>query len=425
MQEKLTLNKKEQNRLLVLNRIERKGITVDQAALLLELSPRHVWRLLTAYRKEGAFGLAHGNRGRVPYNRVNEEIRQEVMQLAISKYTGFNQQHFTEKLKEKEGIQLSRSTVRRILLKQGIRSPQKRRPPKHRRRRECYPQSGMLLQTDGSPHDWLEGRGPKLCLIGAIDDATGEVPYCLFQEQEDTKGYMLMLKEIVMSRGIPLAIYHDRHSIFEVTQGKESTIEEQLSGQRPLTQIGRIMKELGINSIPANSPQAKGRIERLWKTFQDRLASELRLAGVRTKDDANRILQEFLLEYNRKFVVAAREPGSAYRQLPDRFKSDEVFCYKYPRTVGNDNVVRFMSCRFQILPDLYRLSYARCKVEIYAGLNGELAVYYNKRRLDTCPASQESSRRRIPVTVGQSAQRIYSKPSPNHPWRRSYKAYFD
>ena len=425
MQEKLTLNKKEQNRLIVLNRVEGKGITVDKAALLLELSPRHVWRLLSAYRKEGASGLAHGNRGRVPCNRIDEGIRQEVMQLAISKYTGFNQQHFTEKLEEKEGIELSRSTVRRILLKHGIRSPQKRRPPQHRSRRERYPQSGMLLQTDGSPHDWLEGRGPSLCLIGAIDDATGEVPYGLFQEQEDTKGYMLMLKEIVMSRGIPLALYHDRHSIFELTQGKESTIEEQLSGQKPLTQIGRIMKELGINSIPANSPQAKGRIERLWKTFQDRLTSELRLASVRTKDEANRILREFIIEYNRKFVVVAREPGVAYRQIPHGFKSDEVFCYKYQRTVGNDNVVRFVNQRFQILPDQERASYARCKVEVYAGLDGNLAVYYNKRRLAACLAPLESNRIRIPVAAGKSTPRIYTKPSPDHPWRRSFKAYFD
>lgn len=390
---------------------------------MLELSPRHVWRLLAAYRKEGASALAHGNRGRKPYNRTKDVIRQQVVKLAMSKYTGFNQQHFTEKLEE-EGIELSRSSVRRILLKQGIQSPQKRRPPRHRSRRERYPQAGMLLQTDGSPHDWLEGRGPRLCLIGAIDDATGEVPYGLFQEQEDTKGYMLMLKAITLSRGIPIALYHDRHSIFEVNLGKESSIEEQLAGKRPLTQMGRIMKELGINSISANSPQAKGRIERLWKTFQDRLTSELRLAGVRTKDEANGVLSKFILEYNRKFAVVARESGSAYRQIPEKFKAEEVFCYKYPRIVGTDNVVRFIKQRFQILPNPERASYARCKVEVYAGLDGNLAVYYKNQRLDTCSAPMESSKLRSPVITSQLV-RHYVTPSPDHPWRGKLRAFFD
>ena len=202
MKEEVTLNRKEQNRLVVMNQIEGRKLTVDKAATLLELSPRHVWRMLTAYRKEGASALAHGNRGRKPINTIEEGLRQQIVELAGDKYYGFNQQHFTEKLADKEGIKLSRSTVRRILLAQGIRSPQKRRAPKHRSRRERYPQEGQLLQTDGSPHDWLEGRGPELCLIGAIDDATNDIPYAYFQEHEDTKGYMLMLKDIILKRGI-------------------------------------------------------------------------------------------------------------------------------------------------------------------------------------------------------------------------------
>jgi len=273
-----------------MNQIEGRKLTVDKAARLLELSPRHVWRMLTGYRKEGASALAHGNRGRKPVNTIEEELKQQVVELAEDKYCGFNQQHFTEKLADKEGISLSRYTVRRILLARGIRSPQKRWAPKHGSRRERYPQEGQLLQTDGSPHDWLEGRGPELCLIGAIDDATNDVSYAYFQEHEDTKGYMLMLKDITLKRGIPLALYHDRHSIFEVAHDKEASLEEQLAGSKPLTQIGRLLSELGINSIAANSPEAKGRIERLWKTFQDRLTSELRLAGANTREAANQIL---------------------------------------------------------------------------------------------------------------------------------------
>ena len=425
MKEEVTLNRKEQNRLLVMNQIEGRKLTVDKAATLLELSPRHVWRILTAYRKEGASALANGNRGRKPVNTIEEALRQQVVELAEDKYCGFNQQHFTEKLADKEGISLSRSTVRRILLARGIRSPQKRRAPKHRSRRERYPQAGQLLRTDGSPHDWLEGRGPELCLIGAIDDATNDVPYAYFQEHEDTKGYMLMLKEITRNRGIPLALYHDRHSIFEVTRDKEASLEEQLAGSKPLTQIGRLLSELGINSIAANSPEAKGRIERLWKTFQDRLTSELRLAGANNRETANQILKSFLLEYNQRFRVFPRETGSAYRKPESGFRPNEYFCYKYPRIVGSDNVVRFVNHRLQILPNPERVSYARCKVQVYAGLNGQLSVYYGNQRLDTCPAPQESTNLRALERAKLSVPRIYGKVSSNHPWKGKFRTYFD
>jgi len=425
MKEEVTLNRKEQNRVIVLNQIETKGLKVEKAALVLELTPRHVWRLLAAYRREGAAAIAHGNRDRQPVNKIETGFRQQVVELARSKYFGFNQQHFTEKLADKEGISLSRSTVRRILLARGIRSPQKRRAPKHRSRRERYPQEGQLLQTDGSPHDWLEGRGPELCLIGAIDDATNDVPYAYFHEHEDTKGYMLMLKDIILKRGLPLALYHDRHSIFEVNPVKEASLDEQLAGSKPLTQIGRLLRELGINSIAANSPQAKGRIERLWKTFQDRLTSELRLAGANNRETANQILKSFLPEYNQRFRVSPRETGSAYRKPEAGFEADEYFCYKYPRIVGSDNVVRFVNHRLQILPNQERTSYASCKVQVYAGLNGKLAVYYGNQRLDTCPAPLESTRLRIPVMVGQPASCIYPKVSSSHPWKGKFRTYFD
>lgn len=425
MKEEVTLNRKEQNRVIVLNQIETKRLTVDKAAMLLELTPRQIWRLLAGYRKEGASALAHGNRTSKPINMIEEGLRQQVVDLAKSKYNGLNQQHFTEKLLAKEGINISRSTVRRILLEQGISSPQKRQAPKHRSRREHYPQTGMLLQTDGSSHAWLEKRGPELCLIGAIDDATNEVPYALFQEQEDTKGYMLMLRAITLNQGMPMALYHDHHSIFEVTKNKESSLEEQLEGKKPLTQVGRLLEELNINSISANSPQAKGRIERLWKTFQDRLTSELRLDGANTKEEANLVLKTFLPEYNQRFKVTAKETGSAYRKPEIGFKPEEYFCYKYPRTVGLDNVVRFVNHRIQILPNPERASYARCKVEVYAGLDGNLAVYHQKRRLDTRPAPLEAEGLRLPAPVEQSMPRIYPKPSSNHPWKGKFRTHFD
>ena len=372
--ENVTLNRKEQNRLQVLNEVNLRRQKIHQAATLMEVSLRHSKRLLAGYRKEGAKALAHGNRGHLPYNTLDVALRKQVVELAKTKYKGFNQQHLSEKLNEKEGLPLSRSTVRRILLKEGIVSPRQRRAAKHRSRRERYPRSGMLLQTDGSPNDWLEGRGPTLCLIGAIDDATNEVPYACFQLQENSAGYIRMLKSITLSHGIPLALYHDQHSIFKVNTGKIPTIEEQLAGKRPQTQLGRILEELGINSIAAKSPQAKGRVERLWGTFQDRLVSELRLAGATTEKEANRVLRQFLPDYNRRFSVQAKEPGSVYRQPKSDFKADEIFCYKYTCAVGLDNVVKLGQQRLQILPTAHRPSYARCRVEVQVGLDNALAI---------------------------------------------------
>jgi hypothetical protein len=427
MKEILTLNRKEQTRLVVLNQVESKHLAVGQAAVLLKVSERQAWRILAAYRRKGAEGLVHGNRGRQPLNTLPAELRKKVIELAGSKYKGFNHTHLSEKLRECEQMQLSRSSVRSLLLQNGISSPRQRHAPKHRSRRERYPQEGMLLQTDGSDHDWLEGRGPKFCLTGAIDDATGKVPYALFQEQEDAPGYMLMLQEIVLKQGIPLALYHDRHSIFDISEDKLPSIEEQLTGKEPLTQFGRLLEELGIESISANSPQAKGRVERLWGTFQDRLTSELRLAGARTLNEAKLVLKGFLPDYDRRFAVTARDPKIAYRCKEKRFKPEEYFCFKHERTVGNDNVVRYEGTRLQVLPSRDRASYARCKVAVHLRLDGSLAVYYQGQHLETQPAPVEAPALRrlapdLPANGSDrpnaSITRLPYKPSPDHPWRK-------
>jgi len=421
----VTLNEKEQKRLQVLNLIISGKASRKQAAEVLNLSLRHTKRLVAAYRKEGAAALAHGNRGRPPVHALSAAVKMKVTELAHSKYVGFNFSHFRDLLEEKEGTRLSRSSVRRILLDSGLTSPRKRKAPKHRSRRARFPQEGMLLQIDGSPHDWLEGRGPELCLIGAIDDATGKVPYAHFQEQEDSQGYFQMLKEITHKYGIPLALYHDRHSIFEITPDKLPSIEEQLAGKRPQSQFGRLMEELGITSISANSPQAKGRVERLWNTFQDRLASELRSVGAKNQEEANLVLGDFLPRFNRKFGVKATEPGSAYRKVWAGFKAEEYFCYKYSRTVGADNVVRFGPHRLQILSTPYRASYAHCQVTVYVGLEGSLAVYHEGKRLPTRIAPLEPARLRETMATVSLNGRVYTKPAPDHPWRGKYRICVD
>ena len=423
MQGMVTLSRKEQTRLMVIDEMGRGEVRGRDGAVVLGVSLRHMRRMVAAYRREGVGALTHGNRGRKPANAIGEAIRQRVVDLAGSSYAGLNQQHYTELLAEREGIRLSRSSVRSILLGSGIRSPRRRRPPKHRSRRERYPQEGMLLQIDGSPHDWLEGRGQWMSLIGAIDDATGKVPYALFREQEDSHGYFLLMEGIVSRQGIPLAVYHDRHSIFEVSadEREHQTIQEQLSGKPMLTQFGRLMAELGITAIAARSPQAKGRVERLWGTFQDRLVSELRLAGVSTLEEANRFLVGFLERYNARFAVPPQQPGSAYRSAKG-LSTKALFCFKHDRVVGADNVVRFSGRRLQILPSLDRLGYARCAVQVHEQLDGTLMVYYQARYLDTCPAPPEATRARELVSANAKAlpakSRQVPKPAPDHPWRR-------
>jgi transposase len=446
MKEMVILNRKEQKRLMVLNEVELDKMVGREAAEVLDLSLRHVRRILAAYRKEGATALAHGNRGRKPHNAMDISLRKQVLELAQSSYAGCNNQHFTELLAEREGIALSRSSVRRILLKAGIRSPRKRRPPKHRSRRERYPKEGMLLQIDGSHHDWLEGRGHCLTLIGAIDDATGKVPYALFRNQEDAQGYFLLLRQIVDSYGIPMALYRDRHGIFERSKREPESLEEQLEGKRRPTQFGRLLEELGITSIPSYSPEARGRIERLWGTFQDRLVSELRLAGARTLEEANQVLRDFLPRYNQRFVVLATQPGSAYRQPGEGFILDEAFCFKYYRTVGADNVVRFEEHRLQIMPTNGRLSYARARVEVHERMDGSLAVYYQGHCLATKPAPPEAPVLRVrniarvmsngtdlakPAMLAITAKKTlepkvphHTKPGPDHPWRKPFKAIY-
>jgi len=444
MKEMVTLNKKEQRRLMVLNEVETDKMTSRVAAEVLGLSPRQVRRILAAYRKEGAQALEHGNRGREPSNILGGSLKKRVVELAQSTYAGCNVQHFTELLSERENITLSRSSIRLILLGAGIKSPRKRRAPKHRSRRERYPKEGMLLQIDGSYHDWLEGRGPYLTLVGAIDDATGKVPYALFRDEEDAQGYVLLVRQIVAEHGIPEALYHDGHGIFERSKKEPETLEEQLEGKRNPTQFGRIMEELGIISITALSPQAKGRIERLWGTFQDRLVSELRIAGASNADEANKVFWNFLPRYNRRFAVPPTEPGLAYREPPKDFDPDEVLCFKYQRTVGWDNVVRFGGHRLQIVPTNGRSSYVKAKVEVHERMDGSLAVYYKGQCLLTKPAPLEApvlrvrnTTRFIPGTRSQEAALPVAsktpepktphpyKPPPNHPWRRGFKIYVD
>jgi transposase len=244
------------------------------------VSLRHLKRLKRRYRQAGEAALAHASRGRPSPRRLPERVRARVLQLARSRYVGFNDHHLTEKLTEVEGFSLSRETVRRLLRRAGVGSPRKRRHPAHRQRRLRVGREGELVQLDGSPHDWLEGRGPRLTALGLQDDATGRILAAEFFLSETTEGYFHLLQSLLRRFGVPLAFYGDRSAIF-VRNDDCWTREEELAGRREPTQFGRALEQLGITFITAHSPQAKGRVERLWGVLQDRLKSELRLAGAR------------------------------------------------------------------------------------------------------------------------------------------------
>jgi len=378
--ETITLTNKEWQRATVVKLAVEGEITVAEAATALRLSPRQVKRLKRRYEAQGAAGMAHGSRGRPSRRRIPPEVVEIVLKLATGKYAGFNDVHLTEKLNEEEGISISASTVRRILRSHGLGAKRKRRPPRHRSRRQRRPQLGMLVQVDGSPHRWLEDRGPSFCLIGAVDDATGRVLHAHFQPHEDVWGYLKLFRGIVEQYGIPLAVYSDRHSIFSRNDNHWSK-EEQLRGRQDPTQVTRALEQLGVELILAHSPQAKGRIERAWGTFQDRLQSELRLAGANSMEEAQAVLDRFVPDYNRRFAKAPAQAGHAFRLPGPGLDLDRVFCMRYERIVGNDNTVRIEGRVLQIPPGPHRISYAKARVDVDFTMDGWVRIFYRDERI--------------------------------------------
>jgi transposase len=356
---------------------------VAEAAVVFGLSERHTWRILAQYRRKGAAALAHGNRGHRPPNATSEGTKEQIIMLARTHYTGVNHTHLTELLAERDGIRLARSTVRGILLNAGLASPRHRRLPRHRCRRERMPREGVLVQIDGSYHNWLEDRGPWLTLLLSVDDATGTIPYALFREHEDAQGYFRLLWGMCQSRGIPLAIYTDRHSVFQPPPRSYETLEESLSKERGRTQVGRALRELGVCQVFARSPEAKGRVERMAGTFQDRLVSELRLAGASTLADANNVLWQFLPGFNERFGVPPPQTESAYRPLRPDPDLAGILCFKHECKVARDNTVKYHLRTLQLLPSHDHPSYAGAHAEIQERLDGSVVVCQQGRAIPT------------------------------------------
>jgi transposase len=374
-----TLTMKDEKRLDVIQRVLRRDLTVVQAALMMGVSERQCYRIKARVDKAGAKGVVHGNRGRPCKRKTTEKMVRRVVELARGKYQGFNDHHLTEKLKEQEKIELSREKVRRVLRANGIGSPRKRRGIKHRSRRERRASEGMMLQVDGSPHDWLQGRGPRLCLIGAIDDATSKVMGALFASAESSWGYFHLFCEIFKEHGVSQSIYTDCHSVFWTD--REPTLQEQLINKKPTTEVGRGLEELGVTLILAHSPQAKGRIERLWNTFQDRLISELRLAKAKTVEQATVVLNRYLPVHNRKFAEPAKT-APAWRKL-SALKIEQALCFKQQRTVANDNTVSFEGTVLQIPKTSPFRSYANKRIDVHVLLDGAVEFFYKTEKIAT------------------------------------------
>ena len=375
------MNPKQQREVEILTRLEAKAVDGVTAAALLGVGARQVRRRLARFRQEGFAAVIHGNCGRSPANRTASALHARILALAGAdgKYADLNVCHLQELLAQEEQISIGRSTLDRLLKQAGLRQKAPGGRPVHRRRRLRRAAEGMLLQIDGSPFAWLEDRGPKADLIGAIDDASGTVLFLLFRPTEDQVGYLLLLRSIALSHGLPMSLYHDRHTILR--SPKRPTLAEQLAGQPPMSQIQRVMAELGIESIPAYSPQAKGRIERLWGTLQDRLTKELRLAGITTLEAANAFLPGFIARYNARFAKAPQDPHSAWVSLPADLDLPYYFAIRESRKVRADHCISFAGRCYQLLPDPQTSSLVNQWITVHRVPEGDIYLYHGKRRL--------------------------------------------
>lgn len=381
------LSHAEAQRLSILEEIRAGGRSQVSAAKALDVTDRWVRCLLGKLKAKGAAGLAHGNRGRSSAHRIPDSTRRHIVGLYRQKYSGFNLTHFREMLIEREGMNPPcREVLRRILGEAGAWE-RRREAPRHRLRRPRREHEGELLQMDASIHRWFGEEEPAAALLGAIDDATGDVPFAVFFPQETAEGYFRLLEGILQQRGIPRAFYTDRDSAFVVNVSEIRRDLARAEGRPLVTQFGRALKELGIEWIPANSPQAKGRIERLWGTFQDRLLNELKLEKIKSLGAANEYLKKlFLPRFNRRFRCAPARPESVYRPMPIRGVRESILCWKESRVLARDHTFPLGAEAWQVLPSNKILALTGKRVEVRRTLQGQVQAWYGPLRLAVRPA---------------------------------------
>lgn len=416
------LNRKESKRLYVMEQVLQGKLTIAQAAQLLGLSERQVKRLKGGMKVNGAAALAHKNRGRKPKHAVSGQVRDLVIHLALTDLAGASCEHMAELLALKHAISLSPRTIRRIIASAGIRNPHAhKRPARRRRSRTRMPQEGLLVQMDASPYAWLEERGPKMSLHGAIDDATGKVLGAHFRLEEDLIGYLHVFWQIVQNHGIPVSLYCDGHTIFFSPKKDKLTIEEELAGKTvALTRFGQVLSELGVNLIEAGSPQAKGRIERLWGTLQGRLVIEMRLAGISTPEEANAFLPGFIRRFNQRFAVEPADPCPAYSPTPPLELLEHTICLKDERKASNGSVISFSNHSYQLTDDRGNVVPLRAKSEVtvLTHLDGSISALYDGKRYGLQLFTGKKAKATKDTQQAPKPPAKPHRPAPDHPWKQ-------
>ena len=387
-----------------------KVITQKDASEAIYLSERQIRRKVKRIREESDKGIIHRSRG-VSSNRTTpDKIRSKVLALFKEKYPDFGPTLASEKLFERDKIKVNDETLRLWLIDEAIPyKKRKKRPHRQwRERKECY---GQMVQMDGSEHDWFEGRGPYCVLMGYIDDATGK-PFGRFYEYEGTIPAMDSFKRYIKKRGLPLSVYLDMHSTYKST--KKLTIEDELKNQEALSQFGRSLKELGVELIYAHSAPAKGRIERLFETFQDRLIKEMRLENICTIDQANDFLDYYLPIYAKRFAVKPSKMDDLHRAIPKGIDLDRILCIKTERSLRNDFTVAHNKKLYQILDNVRAK-----KVFIEERIDGSMVIRYKDSELKYKEITNRPEKTETQKTYEFKLHKIYVPPA-NHPWRKSY-----
>ena len=414
VREILSMSASELTRLEIMHRLEGRTLTQKEAARILGLSVRQIKRLWRAYRCDGAAGLISKKRGKPSNNRLKPEIKQQAIDLIYKNYSDFGPTLAHEKLSERHGLKLSVETVRKIMVAEELWKPKKAKKMvvhQMRERRACF---GELIQIDGSPHDWFEGRSPACVLLVFIDDATGRLVELHFAPGETTASYWDAMRRYLPRCGKPRALYSDKNSIFKVN------IPTSLSGTG-MTQFGRSMKELDIEIICANTPQAKGRVEKVNRTLQDRLIKELRLAGISEIEEANPWLPTFMADFNARFAVVPHSAHDAHRPLLPTDDLDRSFTWQEARTLSKNLTLQYKKVIYQIQTERPTYAMRHAGVTVCENAEGEIDIRYKQRSLPYSVYRKQEHQAEVVTSKSlDSSLRKPRKPAPNHPWR-NYK----
>ncbi len=417
MEKMITMSMGEVDRLRVFEQIKAGILSKTEGSKRLGMCRERVQRLYKKFCKEGVKALISKKRGQPSNNRIPDTVREAVIKTIREKYSDFKPGFAHEKLTEEHGFKLSDETVRQIMIEVGIWKGKKRQHPKAHQMRLRRSARGELIQLDGSPHDWFEGRREPCCLLVLIDDASSEIMGLRFVENECLQGYFDLVREYIERCGRPVALYADRHSIFQVN------ISEAESGTGE-TQFGRAMRSLDIELIPANSPQAKGRVERANQTFQDRLTKEMRLAGVDDIESANAWLPRFIKKHNRRFAVAPSSSIDAHRKaIPKSAVLDHIFCVQVQRKLSKNLELSYKNVIYQIQTKTPGYSMRGASITVCESPSQIILLYKNKAQ--PYKTFDKHNRPKQPVAgkdinVHLDKRTIGRKPRPDHPWCKGF-----